>query len=198
MSDTTLYLIRHPHAGSLDDGPSEAFRPLSDRGEAEARDLGNYLLEIMGCQPNAVLREASRRSQLAAQYATGQGNIVTPIETSEFLAHTGKSIDGVNIDVYRAMLSVDGTGLIFLSRRAILAALREEINQLVAQEQSSSYLQLVFPTIDEVERQPPHDASIVPTGSVTRVRITTGGSVVVDYYGLSPKDAARWARQNKE
>ncbi len=200
MAERIIYLVRNAHAGTESDGPSEAFRPVSDRGYGEATYLGLCLPQIIGGPPDYILRESSRRSQLSAQLVVGNAGFLRPIEEVSLLEHSGKSIEQINIDVYRAMLwgelpegERDQVVVMFMSRRAILAALQEMLVKKIRDEQAESYVTIDVPTNEEIDRSPPHDRSIIPTMTITRVRLSgDAGRVSLDYYGYTPDDALAW------
>jgi phosphohistidine phosphatase len=71
-STTRLYLLRHADAGDPEawSGPDDA-RPLSGKGEKQARRLGKFLASV-GFAPDAIISSPKLRSRQTAEVFAGE------------------------------------------------------------------------------------------------------------------------------
>lgn len=120
MPVTELILLRHAHAEPQNDGGSDATRPLSPRGEAEA-DAAAAWLAAHGLPDRVVVSPATRARDTAKRVLGNAGSVETREDPRIYEATPGALLDVIadHRDCARLMLVGHNPG--FESVAALLA-----------------------------------------------------------------------------
>lgn len=169
-----LFLIRHPRAQRPLFQQYGELYGLTLEGEEQARQVGQYLLEIVGSVPISFERATSKRSEDAAKIIAGIAGIPTPITPQDAFNRTGYTPTDIqaHMEAWMAMKKENGAYVAVMSRAAIVACISQQLGW----------------SDDEIMSDVSNDRSSVPTGSVTHLTVDPTTHIpFIHYYGLMPQ-----------